>query len=286
MDDMEIRKILVGVDFGPATDAVLSYAAHFARATGASLTLLYAIDYLTTPPAYLAPYMEKEKKAALDNFAVLEKQLAERGVRAESEVSAGRLQESFEAAIGRTHPDMLVLGFMTHAFRRSSSEKLIKSLTMPMLVVRGEKTRQSRTGTVVMKKILCPVDLSEQSQKALIAAKALQGILSCSLEILSVMPSHKVRGLTSQDESDRLIRELHDDTKSRLEKFLGDTGIGESVIIDDGEPGQRIPAVAQDLNSDLIVIGARGLGLIKGMLIGSVTDAVLKTSPCPVLVIH
>jgi nucleotide-binding universal stress UspA family protein len=34
------------------------------------------------------------------------------------------------------------------------------------------------------------------------------------------------------------------------------------------------------------VMGARGLGLIKGMLIGSVTDAVLKSAPCPVLVIH
>jgi len=283
---MDIKKILVGVDFGPATEAILSYAAHFALATDASLTLLYAIDYLTTPPAYLAPYMEKEKKGALDNFTVLQKQLSERGIRTETEVTAGRLQESFESAIKKTQPDMLVLGFMTHAFRRSSSEKLIKSLKMPMLVVRGEKARTAWSGPVAMKKILCPVDLSEQSQKALIVAKELQRTLSCSLGILSVMPYHKIRGLTSQDESDRLIRELHDDTKNRLENFLGDTGIEESVIIDDGEPGERIPAVAQELNIDLIVIGARGLGLIKGMLIGSVTDAVLKTSPCPVLVIH
>ncbi len=283
---MDIKKILVGVDFGPATEAVLSYAAHFALATEASLTLLYAIDYLTTPPAYLAPYMEEEKKGALDNFTVLKKQLSERGIRAETEVAVGRLQESFESAIRKTQPDMLVLGFVSHTFRRSSSEKLIKGLEMPMLVVRGEKARTASSGTVIIKKILCPVDLSEQSQKALIFAKELQGALSCSLEILSVMPYHKIRGLTSQDESDRLIRELHDDTKNKLEKFLGDTGIEESVIIDDGEPGQRIPAVAQDLDIDLIVIGARGLGLIKGMLIGSVTDAVLKTSPCPVLVIH
>ena len=34
---------------------------------------------------------------------------------------------------------MLVLGFVTHTFRRSSSEKLIKGLQIPMLVVRGEK---------------------------------------------------------------------------------------------------------------------------------------------------
>ncbi|MFZ5907137.1 MAG: universal stress protein [Nitrospirota bacterium] len=283
---MDMHRILTGVDFGPATDAVLSYAAYFARATGASLALLYVIDYLTTPPAYLGPYLEEEKKGALENFAVLKQQLLEKGIKTETEIISGRLQESFVSAVRKIQPDMMVLGFMTHTFRRSSSEKLIKSLEIPMLVVRGGKTKKASSGTVAIKKILCPVDLSEQSQKALTVAKDLQDVFSCSLAILSVLPSRKLRGLISRDESDRLIRELHDDTRHQLEKFLGDTGAEESVILDDGEPEQRIPAVAEELDSDIIVMGARGLGLIQGMLIGSVTDAVLKTSPCPVLVVH
>jgi len=283
---MKSRNILVGVDFGSATDAVIAYASCFALSSGASLTLLYVIDYLVTPPAYLTPYMEKEKNAALENFAVLRKGLSERGIRTETAVIVGRLHESFETVIAKTNPDMLVLGFITHIFRRSSSEKLIKGLQRPMLVVRGEKAEAARSGTIAIKKILCPVDLSEQSQKALIFAKELQRTFSCSLEILSVMPYHKLKGITSQDDSDRLIRELHDDTKDRLEKFLGDTGAQESVIIDDGEPAERITAIARDRDADLIVMGARGLGLIQGMLIGSVTDAVLKSSPCPVFVIH
>jgi nucleotide-binding universal stress UspA family protein len=57
-------------------------------------------------------------------------------------------------------------------------------------------------------------------------------------------------------------------------------------IMDQGEPHKRIVALAKEKDIDLIVMGARGLGLIKGMLIGSVTDAVLKSSPCPVLVAH
>jgi len=56
--------------------------------------------------------------------------------------------------------------------------------------------------------------------------------------------------------------------------------------MDQGEPHKRIVALAKEKDIDLIVMGARGLGFIKGMLIGSVTDAVLKSSPCPVLVAH
>ena len=59
-----------------------------------------------------------------------------------------------------------------------------------------------------------------------------------------------------------------------------------SPLVDKGIPAKRIVALSEDRDIDLIVIGARGLGFIKGMLIGSVTDAVLKSSPCPVLVVH
>ncbi len=56
--------------------------------------------------------------------------------------------------------------------------------------------------------------------------------------------------------------------------------------IEEGEPYEKIVSFAQQNSIDLIVTGARGLGLIEGMLIGSVTDAVLKSSHCPVLVLH
>jgi len=59
-----------------------------------------------------------------------------------------------------------------------------------------------------------------------------------------------------------------------------------SGTVEEGEPDRRIVSYAKEKDVDLIVIGARGLGRIEGMLIGSVTDAVLKSAPCPVLVIH
>jgi nucleotide-binding universal stress UspA family protein len=53
-----------------------------------------------------------------------------------------------------------------------------------------------------------------------------------------------------------------------------------------GKPDERICSAAEAGSYDMIVIGARGLSYLEGVLIGSTTEAILKTSPCPVLVVH
>lgn len=53
-----------------------------------------------------------------------------------------------------------------------------------------------------------------------------------------------------------------------------------------GEPALEIPAYAERMNADLIVIGSRGLGGVSGALLGSVSKGVLRHSDRPVLVVR
>lgn len=53
----------------------------------------------------------------------------------------------------------------------------------------------------------------------------------------------------------------------------------------EGDPREEIPRVAEEWDADLIVLGARGLGAIKGWLLGSVSSAVTRHVPCPILVL-
>jgi len=284
---MKIKKILTGIDFGPATDKVIAYASCFAGAMDASMSLLYVIDYLVTPPAYLGTYIDEEKKAAVKKFDALKKQLAGYGIQTESEVMVGRLHESFEEAIKKKGPDMLALGFVHHALRRSSSEKLIKGLTIPMLVVKGLKAESAQAGSVKIRRILCPVDFSDISKEALRSAVELSKIFSSELSVIYKVPSYiKRKNIYETKDIDSLVNKLLEEARNKLNAFVFDLDIKESSLIEEGEPDKRIVEFSQENDIDLTVMGARGLGLIKGMLIGSVTDAVLKSSPCPVLVIH
>ena len=283
---MKIKKILAGIDFGPATDSIIAYASTFATAMNASLHLLHVLDYIVTPPAYLAPYIDQEKKVAENNFSFLKKQLTDAGIKTGTEVVIGRLHESFASSLKKTHADMLVLGFMTHTFRRSSAEKLIKGLQIPMFVVRGEKAVAARKGPVTISRILCATDFSEYSLKALKAAKELCAVFSARLDVLHVSQDHAIKKMKTVGEKEKALQELREKAKEKLDTFLSEYGLKGAGMIDEGEPYKKIVSLAKQNSTDLIVTGARGLGLIEGMLIGSVTDAVLKSSPCPVIVIH
>jgi nucleotide-binding universal stress UspA family protein len=82
------------------------------------------------------------------------------------------------------------------------------------------------------------------------------------------------------------MQELKKEAKEKLENLQEKYHLSDPGIIDEGEPDKKIVSFAVENNIDLIVMGARGFGFIKGMLIGSVTDAVLKSSHCPVFVVH
>ena len=285
---MNLKKILAGIDFGQDTPKVLAYASFFARQFNASLDLLYVIDYLVTPPSYVAPYIEEERKEALLRFAEIRARLSEKDIQAKTEVMAGRLQESFEAVSERLQADLLVLGFVTHALRRSSAEKLIKGLRMPMLVVRGRKAEHVLTSPLNIRRILCPFDFSEVSERALRIAKDLKGLFSSELYIVHIIPEDVLNKKIEMNDGryQSLLDAMHEDSVKALRTLINEDELGVTVLTEKGVPAREIVSLSDEKDIDLVVMGARGLGLIKGMLIGSVTDSVLKSSFCPVLVVH
>jgi nucleotide-binding universal stress UspA family protein len=62
-------------------------------------------------------------------------------------------------------------------------------------------------------------------------------------------------------------------------------GIHVENMLREGHAAQEIIKVARENQFDLIVMGVRGLSKIKEILLGSVSDTVLRNAPCPVLVV-
>lgn len=76
-----------------------------------------------------------------------------------------------------------------------------------------------------------------------------------------------------------------DDNVKRIAELLKPAGVNTITHIVEGESAQTIVDVANQLGVDQIVLGARGLGRIKGMVLGSVSQKVVQLSTCPVTII-
>lgn len=284
--------IVTGIDLGPYTENVISYASYFAAAAGTRIRLLYVIDYLLTPPSYLAYYIEEEKAREESQIREWKSRLETAGTRTEYRIVLGRLNESFREIIEETSPELLVIGYKSHALRPSSSERLIRTLQVPMLVVRGKAAEGTSLGSVSIRHVLCPVDFSENSVKAVSAAKKFTSLFAADLHIAHIIPSYLIKekwGVWKklrEDEREKFDKVMHQEASSRLSSFCKDQGLEGKGEVRQGSPAKMISSFAEEKQCDLIVIGARGLSYLQSILIGSTTEAVLKSSPCPVLVVN
>jgi len=136
-------------------------------------------------------------------------------------------------------------------------------------------------------KILVGFDGSSSSKKALEYAKGLSKKLDATITVISVVRlpdfSQSMDEVEeAMDEADRRIIPMHQEIK--------ETGLREGIDIRTsilhGHPVEKIMSYAQENNFDLIVVGTRGLGGFKKLMIGSVAQKLASYSKIPVLVIR
>jgi nucleotide-binding universal stress UspA family protein len=140
-------------------------------------------------------------------------------------------------------------------------------------------------------RILCPIDFSQISGHALDLAIALARRAGAELTVLhvflSVMPRTGVEGLdaaTAQVIDPADLQALRD-RAATLCRPASDAGVKVDMIIVGGATVPTILDQAAGSKADLIVIGTHGTGGFQHLLLGSVTEKVLRKAPCPVLTV-
>jgi nucleotide-binding universal stress UspA family protein len=89
------------------------------------------------------------------------------------------------------------------------------------------------------------------------------------------------------------VQEMKDERRAALTKQLGEVaplfethGVTVRQETPEGHPAEVITAAAAESDTDLVVVGARGLGGVKRLLLGSVSENVLRAARCPVLIVR
>ena len=135
--------------------------------------------------------------------------------------------------------------------------------------------------------ILVAYDGSDHSRKALDLAVKVAQCSHGQLKVLYVFDQVPI--VLGDDETARFIERALNKGREKLAEatlHLRDTGINFSTDTVEGPAAEAILRVARLEGCDLIVMGSRGLGMVQGLLLGSVSYRVLHHAQIPVLVVH
>lgn len=143
------------------------------------------------------------------------------------------------------------------------------------------------------KKILIPVDGSDHALRALEHGILLAKQFDAELLLLNV--ANVVSAIANFDQtpisggyvSEQLAVELEESGKELLAEMLKliPEGVKVTTLLEVGSPGPVVIATAKEHHADIIVMGSRGLGVLKGIFMGSVSSYVASHDTCPVLIV-
>ena len=140
---------------------------------------------------------------------------------------------------------------------------------------------------VDIKKILLPVDGSDHSMKAANYAVELARMSGAEIFLTHChKPFPAILGEPYYQQAVNKIMKESDKLLEPFRKLFDEKGVAYVERIMEGPPRDAVPNVARHEKCDLIIIGSRGLSDLEGLFLGSVTHRVLRSAPCPVMVIR
>ena len=133
--------------------------------------------------------------------------------------------------------------------------------------------------------ILVPVDGSEGSDRAVAEAISVAQTCGAKLNFLYVANINQLA--INACLSDAILEAVSKAGNGILDRAMEmvPSGIEKEAFSETGSPAVVILDFAMNNPTDLIVMGSRGLGVVKGVLLGSVSQYIVEQAKCPVLVV-
>lgn len=155
-----------------------------------------------------------------------------------------------------------------------------------MVAERMPDVQPTRVAPASFRRILLATDLSGSSDAASIQALELARSLTAQLVVVSVIDpaTDPVTGLRGT-RIDRLRAARLEAAQALVARGRHD-GVRVTFLVWEGDPGEAIVEAAASEQVDLIVVGSHGRGGVGRLLLGSVSDYVVRRAPCPVLVVR
>lgn len=296
---ISIRSILCPYDGSEFSRRALEHATALGRFYGAGLTLLHVYtgapigpeaDQLTRDKA-LFP---QERKRIVAWLADIGAPARAAGVAVDARVVEGApAAEILRVARGEA-ADLVVLG--THGrsgFDRlllgSVTEKVLRHAPCPVLTVTARALPDDPAGRPPFRRIVCPVDFSAASQRAVEYALTLAQEANARLTLLhalELLPPEE-DALYARFDMGRFQRDMEAIARARMQEAIPAEArdwCRPEIVVKHGKAYRVVLDAARERDADLIVIGTHGRNPVDTALFGSTTHHVVRAATCPVLV--
>lgn len=315
-----VEHILVPIDLHDNTEPVVAWAALMARTFRSKLTLLHVeeiIEPLTRHPVSqtepllgtadnVEAWRKAYRQAAQSTFARLITQYCG-GLSVSPDIIEGRASMSILAYL-ETHPTQLIV-MGTHGrpwYQRvvigSTAEAILRAAPCPVLIVRNVE----KAGALPqLRTLLLPTDFSVSGRaseewavqlaqdKEVILLHAVENPLldvydpdKAQIDLRRIMEeSREHPPRSAQPFWDHAHQVAHTKLSALRQQFLGAHAQVE-ILIREGPATEDILKTAEHRSADLIVMATHGRSGVRRLLLGSITEKVIRVSPCPVLAVR
>jgi nucleotide-binding universal stress UspA family protein len=300
---IEIRRILCPTDLSDVAPRAVGHALALARFHQAEIELAYVSEPLLPGPvapasyppwAILDPAVRGRLRDALEALAA---PAAGTSTPVRIGVYEGRVVAEILDRARSWPADVVVMG--THGrggFERwvlgSVTEKVLRKAPCPVLTVPPPAPGLHPGGSVLFRRIVCPVDFSGASLAALGYALKLAEESCAEITVLHVLewlieeePGARIAGFDVPE----YRRYLEKDARERLHTLVPDEArdwCRPREVVVGGRPWREILRMAEETSADLVVMGVRGRNPVDIVLFGSTTQHVVRGARCPVMVVH
>ncbi len=300
---MDLSTILVPTDFSSTADNALTYGADLAERTGAALHVLHVINEQDPEWYDLADPLDMvdDLRRQLHNQAQHKLAALDAETKVETEVAVDisfNVANSIHDYIEDNDVDMLVIGAHGRTGVRemvlgSLAEKMLRHAACPVLTVGEHAPWEDTQQDLQVADILAPVDFSEGSKYALRIAKSFADLYKAHLDVLfvaeeRVVPQFHDTGLPTMGvvRMDPDIVARAEPAITQLAADVGGPDVPVTPRVREGGAAKAITDLATERDSDFIVMATRGLSGMQRIFMGSVTERVVRATPCPVLVVR
>ena len=297
---IDLNGILCATDFSDFSNRTIPYGIALAEQFEAKLFVCHVIDLPfagMTGEVQLDP-IEQQHRMVDYAHGQLAELFANETIDWEPLVTIGHTADEIDRLVRNNGVDLVISA--THGrsgIKRfllgSVTERMMRTLPCPILVVREKKEELIGPAKVAFspKRILVGCDFSPDSDLAHQYGLSLAQEVEAELHLAHVVePPIYQNVITNHMEAAANPREpILTILKDKLDQMVPEDACHwckPATILLEGKPDEELTHYATLNNIDLVVLGVRGHSLVENLFIGSTTDRVARSAPCPVLAVR